>query len=331
MKVFGWLADTDGCGFYRLQLPLGELAARGHETAANGTMSAEWRETADVIVAQRTCLPAPSVLWQVMAKEKRRALVYELDDDLFTINTLHNPHARFFGQPHIRQNMRDNMRVADLVTVSTEPLADVVRKINPNVVVLPNYVHEAVLDIPVPTRRLAPDDLFLVGWGGSATHTMDWGHAKAGVAALMRDEPNARMRFLGTAFTAGLPVNRVETFEWTKDMNTHYQRVVKFDVGLAPLVHTTFNRSKSGLKAVEYAALGVPAVCSDVPAYRGVVRHGETGILVPRERDWAPALHRLAADPAERVAMGQQARELAKEWTIQRQAHRWEEAYRSLL
>ena len=38
------------------------------------------------------------------------------------------------------------------MTVSTEPLVDVVRKYNPNVTVLPNCVHERLLELP----RAAP-------------------------------------------------------------------------------------------------------------------------------------------------------------------------------
>jgi hypothetical protein len=41
-----------------------------------------------------------------------------------------------------------------------------------------------------------------------------------------------------------------------------------FDVGLAPLVDTPFNRAKSDIKLLDYLALGLLPVVQDCPAYR---------------------------------------------------------------
>jgi hypothetical protein len=40
-----------------------------------------------------------------------------------------------------------------------------------------------------------------------------------------------------------------------------------FDLGLAPLVDNDFNRGKSDIKLLDYAALGLAALASDGPAY----------------------------------------------------------------
>src|SRR5439155_2160799 len=57
---------------------------------------------------------------------------------------------------------------------------------------------------------------------------------------------------------------------------------------------------------LEAAACARPIVATDVPGCREVVRHGETGILVPPYSvdRLAEALAALAADPARRRAMG---------------------------
>ena len=57
---------------------------------------------------------------------------------------------------------------------------------------------------------------------------------------------------------------------------------------------------------LEAMAAGLPCVATDVPGCRSLVRHGETGLLVP-PRDaaaLADALARLIADPALRARMG---------------------------
>jgi hypothetical protein len=101
-------------------------------------MPDEWLHTADVIVGQRVCQPGATVRWQQMAREGRCALVYEIDDDLLDVDPSNGPAWSFFSRPEIRANVIRNIVLADLVTVSTEPLADVVSQWNRNVVVLPD-------------------------------------------------------------------------------------------------------------------------------------------------------------------------------------------------
>lgn len=69
------------------------------------------------------------------------------------------------------------------------------------------------------------------------------------------------------------------------------------------------------LALIEAAASGRPMIAANGPGLRDIVRHGETGLLVP-PRDvpaLADAMARLAADPGLRRRMGQAARRLAEE------------------
>ena len=78
---------------------------------------------------------------------------------------------------------------------------------------------------------------------------------------------------------------------------------------MAPLIDDEFNRSKSPIKAMDYAALGVAVVASDVPAYRGMVRHNQTGLLVPNEPEaWRQALRDVILAPRRRHELAERAR-----------------------
>jgi glycosyl transferase family 1 len=69
-----------------------------------------------------------------------------------------------------------------------------------------------------------------------------------------------------------------------------------WSIGIAPLTDSAFNRSKSAIKALDYMAMGVAAVASDVPAYRGLP---ENAVLhVPNDPDaWYMALAGLIREP----------------------------------
>ena len=59
---------------------------------------------------------------------------------------------------------------------------------------------------------------------------------------------------------------------------------------------------KSGLKAIQYMALGLPCVATEVGTTPMLIRDGENGLLVRTEDEWLDALERLLRDPALREA-----------------------------
>jgi glycosyltransferase involved in cell wall biosynthesis len=80
-------------------------------------------------------------------------------------------------------------------------------------------------------------------------------------------------------------------------------------IGLAPLLDTPFNRCKSPIKAMDYAALGLVVLASDTPVYRGSIADGPAGQLVPNSHaEWYAALNWLLRNPALRRTMATAAR-----------------------
>lgn len=68
-----------------------------------------------------------------------------------------------------------------------------------------------------------------------------------------------------------------------------------FDLGLAPLTDTPFNRCKSDIKALDYAALGILPLLSDGPSYRGDPRLGRFALFAS-ENGWLDALRAVLDD-----------------------------------
>jgi glycosyltransferase involved in cell wall biosynthesis len=94
-----------------------------------------------------------------------------------------------------------------------------------------------------------------------------------------------------------------------------------FDIGIAPLANTPFNRCKSSIKTLDYAALGLPVLASDREAYRGSLADGIGGMLLPDSADaWFAALSRLLRDAPLRRHLGEAARAALSEGTLAAQA-----------
>jgi glycosyltransferase involved in cell wall biosynthesis len=65
---------------------------------------------------------------------------------------------------------------------------------------------------------------------------------------------------------------------------------------------------KSGLKAIQYMAFGIPCVATNIGTTPRIIRDGENGLLVQTDEEWLAALERLIDDPDLRRRLGEQAR-----------------------
>lgn len=329
MRVFGWSADRSGCCWYRLQLPLDELARRGHDTLVSMVMPDEWRETADVIVGQRVCNPGPSKRWQDIARQAvRPLLVFEVDDNLFEVDPSNAAAYSFFSLEEIKANLAANAAVADVVTVSTEPLGEVMRRINPNVVVVPNAVPQSLLDLPA----VSSGGRVTVGWAGSETHFMDFADVGGELVRFVKRTPTVEYHAIGGLFPSlrGLPAGRTRVTSWLDGVEDYY-RALDFHIGLAPLRPHVFNQAKSDVKFIEYAARGIPVVASNVGPYAASISNGVTGFVFDRPHEMTRLLRDLVNDEAMRAEIGGNAKAYAATRTVEGNAHLWEDVLLSNL
>lgn len=328
LVIGGWLAGQDGVGYYRMKLPLDELERRGHAVEYRGVLGfrSGKRPEHHVLVGQRVSNESTSRHWQSAAGDVRR--VFELDDDLLNIDPTSEKARAFYDAPDVRARFLANIRSADAVTTSTEYLARVVRTeygVTAPVHVLPNCLDPAVLELP-SVDQAGP---VTVGWAGSDTHRGDFEAVRKPLKRWFARHPEVGFQTMGVPY--GFLVDRPAPAKpWVPvwDDPLAYMRELDWQIGLAPLANTQFNRCKSALKALEYAARGIVVVASDVEPYRGFVQHGVTGFLVQHDREWADCLDALTTDGDLRTRMAAAAREQAAEWTIDLHAHLWERAYR---
>lgn len=319
MKIKGVTRQWEGGGYYRIRQPLGELGRHGHEIVCQMAKSDVVTDGADLIVGQ--LIGGSNSWWRRLARDAR--LVYELDDDPFEIEPT-NATYHIYSDPVVRDSITHCLQVADLVTVTTEKLAERMRQINPNVVVLQNRIDEHVLEMRRPQRERVT-----IGWAGGGSHLNDIKVCADGLRTTLDSHPDAEAHFIGADFRA--VVNRPIRFTPWCESTADYYRLIDFDIGIAPLLPTRFSETKSHIKALEYAALGIPVIASDTAPYRDFVIDGVTGWLVRRKHDWVTRLRDLVNDESMRQEMGVKARELAAGWTIQQGWQEWESAYRSVL
>lgn len=326
-SIFGWTAGEDGCAFYRIKQPLAALSGEHPDQYVTGwgSMLPANKADFDVVIGQRVNqndeLATPVTTLVKLAADYDQMLVYELDDDIFNVPES-NPGYPYYSQVAVQENTKTCARLADLVTVSTEPLAEIMRKFNPNTIVLPNFVDEDVLKIPRPNNPQ-----LVVGWAGGHTHREDFKVIGEALDRMMVKNPDVRFMTIGANYASNLPARRVTARRWVPSVKKVYRHVSQFDIGLAPLEENVFNDSKSHIKVLEYAALGMPVVASPVTPYSKFVEHGVTGFLARTEDEWYSFIAMLINDDDLRLKMGTAARNKARMFTIQANLEMYRRAY----
>lgn len=98
----------------------------------------------------------------------------------------------------------------------------------------------------------------------------------------------------------------LEVIQWNSE--TEIQQLHNFDIGLYPLPSGDWVSGKSGLKALQYMAIGIPAVCTAIGNVKNFIEHDKDGILIYNDADWEKSLHNLMENPKEIKSIGRNAR-----------------------
>ena len=115
-----------------------------------------------------------------------------------------------------------------------------------------------------------------------------------------------KLRIIGN-FEYSLPGIDLEVIQWTKENEVIDLQGI--DIGVYPLPINDWVLGKSGLKALQYMAFGLPTVATDVGTTPKIIKHMENGILVKSNDDWITALEALILRPQLREKLGKNARE----------------------
>ena len=194
-------------------------------------------------------------------------LIFSLDD-MITELPAWNPFSRT-NYPDLEERLKRQLALCDRLLLSTQPLADVYGKLAPEVCVVPNRLSAARW----PMRRAEDSALDdqpprkpRIGWAGAAQHEGDLVWLEPVVAALA-DE--ADWVFFGMCPKSLRPYAATVLDMLPYDAYPAGLASLHLDVAVAPLAKNDFNRCKSNLKLLEYGALGIPVVCTDIEPYRG--------------------------------------------------------------
>lgn len=267
----------------------------GHVLAAPGY---------DFVFVHREAAPlGPPVLEWLLANVLRKRLVYDFDDAIWLANTSEaNKLAAGLKWHHKVDSI---CRWAYKNSCGNDYLAAYARQFNASTVINPTtidteHLHNQVRD------QLAPGPL-VIGWTGTHS-TLKYLRPLVPVLAQLEGE--------GLEFELRVISNQPPDFEqslrslrylpWQKV--TEIPDLLTFHIGLMPLEDDPWAQGKCAFKALQYMALGIPALVSPVGMNTEVVQDGVNGYICREPADWLHHLRQLLTDAAHRQRLGLAAR-----------------------
>ena len=281
VRIHSHLADLGGCGYIRTIIPAilcGQLNYKKlhlHTTYnLYGVNDLDFYRGMHFCKFQRSAtenhLNQMIIIKQLAAKTGTK-IFYEVDD-LITDEIPESNHAREYYAQNWKF-IKQMLSLVDGVTVSTDSLANVIRKYNDNVTVIPNHLPKFNWGEPYHHAWETPKPRIL--YPGSANH-FNWDGPGGDFSPVLLDYIKKTTNKYTWVFVGGFPFElkdmlgkEIEYHSWQTIFNLpNYLKSLRPEIGIAPLEDNLFNRCKSNIKMLEYTALGIPGIYSNVTPYR---------------------------------------------------------------
>ena len=371
MKVMGIERDEGATNNYRIMQPLFKLMEHNMANVSTAREGIELNQEnaflkaaeSDLIVFHRP----QSENWFKFIKvcnKLGKTIVADYDDDPFNTSPL-NPFYQWIGTEEVffkhrdgteevlwsgdpasgskyiniednisrRDLFRASFRSADLVSCTTEVLAERLRTINPNVAVLPNLID--FNQYPSINTKLVKEGI-RIGWQGGASHFEDLFMIYEAVGEILKKYPQVTFVYSGDMKLYGklrnFPIHRVEAHDWVNyEVYPYKLKLLNLDIGLCPVTENEFNKCKSAIKYFEYSMVGAASIASDWEPYSPVINQGLDGLLVKPDQ-WFNAMEELILNKEKRERLAKNAYDnIFENHNADKKAHLWLDAYEGVL
>ena len=318
---------------YRLFNPMMRANMQINRGIVDGEFSTAPIKESDIVVFQRE-FPANLANYLAVISQAAnlgKPVVMDMDDNLLALPVYHPDRVKLnYAKAQIPILL--GMVQAKALTVTTPYLADLLRKYNSNIFVLPNFLDDTLWQFNAPQVEPVGDKIRIF-YMGTVTHVPDLEMLKPAFRELAMKYPG-RLEFVfygaNLNFEEDIPATitncQSETFVYADYVKIALSQ--KANIAIAPLEDILYNHCKSSIKFFEYTATGMPGVYSRVTPYTSVVEEGVNGFTAATIEEWIDALSQLIENPQLRESMALSAQEtVRRDWLLSDHAHLWSETY----
>ena len=326
------------------------------------------RTSADIIIISRDIdiinkdLKFVESLYEKL-RENDIKIIFDIDDNIMAIDENHTEYEyyrRFF------EYFKFLVRNSDKIIVSTPYLKESFKEYNDDIEVIENtLMNNWKFSEKCEIRDLSDKDTIKIGYFGTRTHDPDLRMLETPLKNIRKHFQDRNIEFEVVGITTNsydwisktiVPPNNYKNnpglidfakniafkvlekinrgrlelpycqfIDWMKDE-------VDWDIGLAPLQDNRFNKNKSNLKYLEYTALNIPGIYSNVEPYKDI-KDKNTGIVVDNNsQEWEEALISLIENRTlYKILLINSKRDIKENYLVENSSEKWRKVLRELL
>lgn len=295
--------------------------ALGLLAAAARRVADVWKAgNSDVLLIQREAMIfGPPIVEWLATRLGHCPMVLDLDDATYV--RYNSPTYGRLGSALKWFGKTDNLiRWAKVVTCGNRTIAEYITGRGARAVVIPTVVDTERFR---PAERAAAVGPVVLGWVGTHSTFPFLETIFPVLEELARTHP-LKLKVVGSGKKsikiAGV---EVETLDWR--LEREVEDFQSFDIGLYPIDVERYGREwaagKSGFKAIQYMAVGIPYVVTPVAACAEIGEAGVTHFCASTPEEWRESLSKLIEDEGTRWSMGKAGRRHAlNHYTVEAQA-----------
>jgi glycosyltransferase involved in cell wall biosynthesis len=351
MKVYYVSSNLKSCYYVRCLLPLQANGWDGDVTSIKPHIREAQDKTqaakhAEIVVFHRPDDTRKLELARIL-KGMNKKIVFDNDDTIkddggFKLNEFMTEERLRRGLASMNETIDAFVKEADLVTCSTEFLAEEYRKLNDKVVVIPNYIDPFQFDEPLRNET----DIIRIGVTGSVAITSDLDVLRP---ILEHYQGDKRVQFIIFSMPKKHEDTRMrelykDEYAFFDSINIEWQPFVgiedyfstlnelRMDMMIIPRAEHYFNRCKSNIKFLEASMLEIPCVVQSFTTKDSPYEQNPKDIpyqlFATDTKSWIDQIEKLIANKELRKKMGEDAHKYVLEnYNIEDHANEWPEAY----
>jgi len=254
----------------------------------------------DYIFIHREATPIGPAFFEFIAvRILRKKIIYDFDDAIWIPN--YSEANSIFSFLKGYKNVKHICRYALKVSCGNEFLCDFARAYNSKVVYNPTTIDTEHYHNQLNNHR---QEKPVIGWTGSHS-TIRYINEILPVLRKLEKEFDFTFKVISD-LKPEIELQSLEYCKWNK--HTEIEDLVSFNIGLMPLKDDKWANGKCGFKALQYMALGIPALVSPVGVNTRIVDHGINGFVCSTDEDWEKALRELLSNRERLIEMGKRTR-----------------------
>ena len=242
----------------------------------------------DYIFIHREATPiGPAFFEYFAARWLKKKIIFDFDDAIWIPNF--SEANSFFSFLKGYSNVKHICKWVYKISCGNEYLCDYARQYNGNVVYNPTTIdtehyHNEVKDQDTQN--------FVIGWTGSHSTIR---YIEEVIPVLSELEKKYTFQFMVISdLKPAYNLKSLVYHKWNK--HSEIEDLLKFNIGIMPLKDDKWANGKCGFKALQYMALGIPALVSPVGVNTRIVDDKINGFICTSPEDWKNAIEAIMKD-----------------------------------